>query len=159
MNGVKIMADAVKITRVFDAPVKRVWKFWAESKYCKKWWGPEGFSAPAIKIDFRVGGTYLYCMRGPDKKDYWNTGTYKKIIPLKQIINTDSFADKNGKIVPASYYGMPGIWPKQLLVTFTFEDKKGKTKLTITQAGVPKKMIAMCKLGWATSLDKIDRNL
>jgi uncharacterized protein YndB with AHSA1/START domain len=50
-------------------------------------------------------------MRGPDGKDYWSAGTYKEIVPMKKIVVTDSFADENGKIVSASYYGMDPSFP------------------------------------------------
>src|SRR5207249_10001297 len=62
----------------------------------KRWWGPEGFTAPFIKIDLRVGGKYLFCMRSPDGKDYWSTGVYREIVPLQRIVSTDSFADEKG---------------------------------------------------------------
>jgi uncharacterized protein YndB with AHSA1/START domain len=41
------------VNRVFNAPVKRVWKAWIEPEIVKQWWGPEGFTCPVAKIDFR----------------------------------------------------------------------------------------------------------
>ena len=42
------------ITRVFDAPVETVWKYWSDEEFLKKWWGPKGFTCPFAKIDFKV---------------------------------------------------------------------------------------------------------
>jgi uncharacterized protein YndB with AHSA1/START domain len=81
------------ITRVFDAPRELVFKMWTEPKRCKKWWGPKVFTSPVVKIDLRVGGRYLNCMRSPEGKDYWSTGIYREIIPMKRLVMTDSFAD------------------------------------------------------------------
>jgi uncharacterized protein YndB with AHSA1/START domain len=57
-----IKENELVITRIFDAPVELVWKMWTEPDYCKKWWGPRGFTTPFCKIDFRVGGKFLNCM-------------------------------------------------------------------------------------------------
>src|SRR3989442_3742388 len=74
------------IVRVFDAPRQRVWKAWTEPERLKRWWGPRTFTAPVAKIDLRVGGAFLYCMRQADGKDIWGTGVYREIVPLKRIV-------------------------------------------------------------------------
>ena len=103
--------EALVISRVFDAPREVVWKVWIDPELVKRWWGPKYFTAPVAKIDFRVGGRYLYDMRSPDGQDYWSTGTYREIVPLERIVATDSFADEQGNIVPASHYGIERTWP------------------------------------------------
>lgn len=147
-------------TRVFDAPVEKVWKAWTDPEYVKRWWGPEGFAAPYINIDFRVGGKYLYCMRGPGfdgvVKDWWNTGKHLEIVPMKKIVMSTSFADENGNPVPASYYKMPGDWPMETMLTATFEKLDGdKTKLTVREEGIPEDMIEPSNLGWEQQFDKL----
>ena len=154
------------IERIFDAPVETVWKYWSDPEFLKKWWGPKIFTCPVVKIDFRVGGTYLSCMRGSPVEgapvqDFWSTGTYKEIVPMKKIVATDSFADKDGNIVSAEYYGMKGF-PRVLEVTFEFEEVDGKTKMTLTHAGLEKvdeKMRKDMDQGWNESFDKITTSL
>jgi uncharacterized protein YndB with AHSA1/START domain len=46
--------NEISITRIFDVPRNLVWKAWTESEIFKKWWGPKDFTAPVIKIDFRI---------------------------------------------------------------------------------------------------------
>jgi len=86
------------ITRVFDAPRELVWKAWIDPERVRRWWGPKNFTAPVCKIDLRVGGAYLYCMRSPEGKDYWSRGVYREIVPPERIVCTDSFADEKGII-------------------------------------------------------------
>jgi len=144
------------ITRVFDAPRETVWKAWISPSEVKKWWGPKYFTAPVSKIDLRVGGKYLSCMRGPDGKDYWSTGVYREIIPLERLVMTDSFADEKGKVVPASYYGMTGDFPLELLVTVTFEELGNKTKMLLRHEGIPAGMMReLTETGWNESFDKL----
>jgi uncharacterized protein YndB with AHSA1/START domain len=125
------------ITRIFDAPPERVWKACTDPKEMKQWWGPKAFTTPFISVDLRLGGTFRYCMRSPEGKDYWGSGVYREIVPGKRIVYTDSFADEKGNVVPATYYGMGSDIPLEMLVTMTFEELKGQTKVTLHHAGMP----------------------
>ncbi len=147
------------ITRIFDAPRERIWQEWSDPDRIKNWWGPKDFTAPFVEIDFRVGGINLSCMRGPDGKDTWSIGVYREIIPLEKIVVTDNFADDHGKVVPPSYYGMPGDKPFDAVIIVTFEDQDGKTKLTLRHLGLPPDTIKDAEAGWSTSLDKLAANL
>ena len=152
----KGQTKALVLTRVFDAPVERVWTAWTQVERLKRWWGPKGFTVPVCEIDFRVGGRYLYCMRSPDGKDYWGTGVYREIVPREKLVKTDSFADKDGNVVPATHYGMSADIPLEMLVTVTFEDLKGKTRLTLTHAGLPSGPDREgANQGWGESFDKL----
>ena len=153
-------SEGLVITRTFDSPRELVWKAWTDPEHVKRWWGPKNFTAPVCKIDLRVGGKYLSCMRGPDGKDYWTTGVYREIKKPERIIYTDSFADENGKPVPASHYGMPDDFPMECLVTVTLEEVNGKTKMTLKHAGMPAgKMGDMAEAGWNESFDKLAESL
>jgi len=148
------------ITRIFDAPRELVWKAWTNCEHLKRWWGPEHFTAPACKIDLRVGGKYLFCMRSPQGQDYWSTGVYREIVAPSRLAYTDNFADAQGNVVPASHYGLPGEWPDEMLVTVTLEDLEGKTRMTMQHAGLPAgPMREMAGAGWNGSFDKLADSL
>ena len=167
------MADQNKgivFTRVFDAPVERVWKAWSEPEMFKKWWGPKDFTCPVAKIDFRVGGKYHVAMHGPAgsefDKNMWSTGIYREIVPMKKIVVTDSFADEEGNVVPGSYYGLPGTMPMETNITITFEEYPpaggGKTKMTLayqSAEGIEGKMLEDMTQGWNQSFDKLAASL
>lgn len=155
------VSQEIVITRIFDAPRALVWRAWTDPGQVKLWWGPKNFTTPVCKIDLRVGGTYLYCMRSPEGSDYWGTGVYREIIEPERIVYTDSFADERGNPVPASYYGMAGDWPAELVVTVTFEEhEKGRTKLTLRHVGIPAgRMSELTAAGWNESLDKLAESL
>jgi uncharacterized protein YndB with AHSA1/START domain len=157
----KPQEEDLTITRIFDAPREAIWAIWTEPELVRLWWGPEGFTAPVARIDLRVGGRYLYCMRSPDCEDFWTTGVYKVIIPFERFVATDSFSDEMGRVVSAAHYGMGGHWPDELLVTATFEDEQdGKTKFTLVLAGIPYgEPKEQARAGWEESFEKIDRVL
>ena len=150
----------VVITRVFDAPRQLVWMAWTDPEHMKRWWGPQHFTSPSCTIDLRVGGTYLFCMRSPDGKDYWSTGTFREIVAPARLVFSDSFADPQGNIVSASYYGMAPEFPMETLVTVTLVEDAGKTSMTMRHAGLPAgPMIDMTEQGWTTSFDKLAASL
>lgn len=152
--------NSLVITRVFDAPVELVWRAWTESEHLMQWWGPEHFTAPVCTIDFRVGGKYHYCMRSPEGQDFWNAGFFREIVPYQRIVYTDSFADAEGNLVSSAHYGMGDDLPMEMIVILTFEDVDGKTRLTLTQQGLPAGEFAdMSVAGWNQSLDKLAASL
>src|SRR3989304_8225329 len=149
------------ITRVFDAPKELVWRAWTEPEHMMMWWGPKEFTAPVCNIDLRVGGKYHSCMKqNSDGKEYWSTGVYKEIVPFEKLVCTDSFADENGNVIPASEYGMGDDFPTEMEVIVTFENLGGKTKLTIRHIGMPDgEHGEMANQGWNESLDKLADSL
>lgn len=147
------------ITRTFDAPRDLVWKAWTDPEHVMRWWGPQYFTSPVCKIDLRVGGKYLFCMRAPDGQDYYSTGVYQEIVPPERIVYTDNFADADGNVIPASTYGMSDEYG-ETLVTVTFEDAGGKTRMTLRHEGIPAgDMAENTEAGWSTSLDKLADSL
>ena len=149
----------ITIEHIFNLPVSTVWKAFTNEEYFKKWWGPKGFTCPSSKLEPKVGGTYLNCMRGPDGKDFWSTGTVKEFIPEKKLVITDSFADEKGNKIPAAEYGMPGEWPLESLITVKMEEFNGATKLNLHHEGIPPEMHDECIRGWSESLDKLEQNI
>src|SRR5271163_4428833 len=123
--------ERMVITRVFDAPRALVWKAWTDPKYVMQWWGPKGFTAPVCKIDFRVGGKFLFCMRTPDGQEGWNGGEYREIVPYEKIVSTMYFADANGNRVDPAQHGIEPAATDDSPDVILFEDiGNGRTKLT-----------------------------
>ncbi|HEU0175161.1 MAG TPA: SRPBCC domain-containing protein [Blastocatellia bacterium] len=158
-SSTKTADREIVITRVFDAPRELVWKAWTEPERLMRWWGPKDFTSPTCKIDLRLGGKYLFCMRSPEGQEFWSAGVYREIVEPERLVYSDSLADEKGNPVPASHYGMPGDWPKEMLVTVTFEEFDGKTRMTLRHIGLPPEMSEMAEAGWNGSLDKLAESL
>jgi uncharacterized protein YndB with AHSA1/START domain len=82
---------------------------------------------------------------------------------MERLVMTDSFADEQGNVVPASHYGMVGDFPLELLVTVTFEDIGdigNKTKMILRHEGIPVgQMKEMTLAGWSGSFDKLAESI
>jgi uncharacterized protein YndB with AHSA1/START domain len=98
-------------------------------------------------------------MKSPDGQEFFSTGVYREIVPPERLVYTDSFADEQGNVVPASHYGMSDF-PLEAEVTVTFEEDKGKTKMTLIQKGLPEgEMREQTEAGWKESFDKLAESL
>jgi uncharacterized protein YndB with AHSA1/START domain len=147
----------VLVTRIFEAPVERVWKAWSDSEEVMKWWGPKVFTSPVAKIDFREGGKSLVCMRSPDGHDMYNTWTYQKIVPNQRIEYIFNFSDKDGNKLDPAQIGMPPGIPKDGHHVVTFKDLgNGKTEMTMVEHGyTSSEVVELSKAGLNECLDKM----
>jgi uncharacterized protein YndB with AHSA1/START domain len=123
--------ERMTITKVFDAPRELVWKAWTDPKYVMQWWGPNGFTAPVCRMDFRVGGKSVVCMKSPDGQEFWNAIEYHEIIPHEKIVSSMYFADAQGNKVEAAELGIEHEAIDGAFDVTLFEDfGNGQTKLT-----------------------------
>src|ERR1700745_15987 len=74
--GAKSNPNEIRITRLYDAPVKAVWDAWIDPQQVAQWWGPRGFTLTSHSKDVRPGGHWNYTMHGPDGTDYENKTHY-----------------------------------------------------------------------------------
>ena len=144
------------ITRVFDAPRALVWKAWTNPEYVMQWWGPKGFTAPFCRMDFRVGGKFLCCMRSPDGQEFWNGGEYHEIIPQEKIVSSMYFADGEGNKVEPAHYGIEHEAIEDAYDVALFEDfGDTQTKLTLIGNETMENAKASGQVeGWNQILDK-----
>jgi len=145
------------VTRVFDAPVERVWKVWSDPEEVMRWWGPEGFTSPKCEMDFREGGTTLVCMRSPEYGDLYNTWAYEEIEPMERIEFVQNPADADGNDVDPVEAGMAPDFPQDVRNVVTFEASGAdETELTVTEYGyASEEWYDLSKTGLEQCLDKM----
>jgi uncharacterized protein YndB with AHSA1/START domain len=131
------MGRGFVVERVFDAPRGLVFKAWTEPERLKRWWGPRGYTVPYCEIDLREGGVFLFCMRSPEGRDSWGKGVFREIVAPERLVLAMSFADVEGNVVPATYYGLSPDWPLERLTTVTFEELAGATRVVVRDEGIP----------------------
>ena len=149
--------ERMVITRVFDAPRALVWEAWTNPKYVMQWWGPNGFTAPACEMDFRVGGKFRCCMRTPDGQEFWNGGEYHEIVLHEKIVYSMYFSDSKGNKVEPEHYGIEHEAIDDAHDVVIFEDfGNGQTKLTFIGNEPMESAKDSGQLeGWNQQLDKL----
>jgi uncharacterized protein YndB with AHSA1/START domain len=111
------------ITRVFDAPRELVFKAWADPAHAKHWMGPRGFTATHIEQDPRPGGAWRACLRPDDGgRELWQGGVFREIVEPERLVYTFAWDGENGRR------------GHETLVTVTFAEHQGKTRMTFRQA-------------------------
>ena len=140
----KASGPELTITRIFDAPRSVVYKAIAEPERQAKWLGPEGFTTLACEMDTRPGGKYRFGMRSPEGTEHWIGGTILEIVENERLRSTWSWLEPDGT-------------PKhETILTFTFEDYQGKTRLTLHQSGFESEDSRdQHRGGWNSNLNKL----
>lgn len=153
--GLEVQATG-SYDRTFNTSLDKVWRVWNEEDSIKNWWGPKGYTAPFVRNDLRVGGTFLWAMKSPTGKLFWNTGVYKEVFLNKRIVSTMSFADESGKAIPGAKAPVPGRWPDSVTIITEFSESGGRTKVTVTEIGIPLFVKIMSGTAWHQQFDKIE---
>ena len=101
------------LTRVFDAPRDLVWEAYTDPKQIVKWSFANDWESPFAEADVRPGGTFRTGMRPADHSEEGFTfeGTYREVVKPERLVQELS----DGRVM-----------------TTTFEDQNGKTKLTLS---------------------------
>ncbi|HKR33564.1 MAG TPA: SRPBCC domain-containing protein [Steroidobacteraceae bacterium] len=126
-------AGAVRIERVFAAPRELVFEAWTKPEYLLQWYAPRGCTIRFEAIDVRPGGRFHSCIHNPAFGDCWCVGVYREIVRPERIVYTLATADSAGNEIEPAKAGHDPRWPRETLVTVTFEDVRGATKLTLEQ--------------------------
>jgi uncharacterized protein YndB with AHSA1/START domain len=82
----KNKSNEIRITRIYDAPVKAVWDAWTDPEQVAQWWGPRGFSLTTHSKDLKAGGHWNYTMHGTDGVDYPNKTQYLNVETHKKLV-------------------------------------------------------------------------
>jgi len=153
------------LTRTFDAPRALVWESYTKLEHLKRWWGPKGFEWVSGALEFRPGGRFHYCMRGPNGMEMWGKFDYREIEAPSLIVFTNSFSDKDGNTVRAPF---AADFPLRVLNTVTFAEAGGKTVLAMRGAPFEasaaeeaffKSMFASMNQGFTLTLNQLEEYL
>ena len=112
-------SNEIRITRVYEAPVKAVWDAWTDPRQVAQWWGPRGFTLTTHSKDLRTGGHWNYTMHGPDGTDYPNTTKYLEVVKHAKLVYDHGANDDR---------------PPLFRVTVLFSETAGKTKMDMTMS-------------------------
>ena len=133
------------ITRVFDAPRELLFKTWTDPRHAMNWWGPTDYPVTHVEMDVRPGGAWRNCLTSTETgKELWQGGVYREVVPPARLVFTFAWDDDGGR-------------GPETLVTVTFADEGGKTRMTFRQE--PFQSVENRdghRGGWTSSFDRLD---
>ncbi len=150
----------VVITRVLNAPRELVFKAFTDPKHLVRWYAPVGCTLHIASFDAREGGAFHTCIRSTQHHDCWCKGIFLEVAEPKRLVYTMAVADEQGNLVSPADAGMDPEWPAETVLTITFEEHDGSTKVTLHQTAlesVAKRTGAYPS--WLQMLDNLEEEL
>lgn len=146
-----LIGKEVVVSRLIDAPRERVFDAWIKPEKLVQWWGPKGFANRRCEIDPRPGGRiYIEMVRESDGTFFPLDGEVEIVeAPSRIVLRARGYNPANDKTTIEDR------------VTATFEDRGGKTLVTVhlfVLVVAPAFMEAAKRmdLGWSQSLQKLE---
>jgi uncharacterized protein YndB with AHSA1/START domain len=137
------------VRRTFDAPARIVFEAWTRPELLKRWWAPKSFGVSLFECesDLRVGGTYRYAFGRDPKNPEVFSGRYAEVNPPSRLVFTQL------------YERMSEVG--EVVVTATFEESQGRTRLTLHQLFPSKEALegalaSGMERGMRVTLDQLD---
>jgi uncharacterized protein YndB with AHSA1/START domain len=129
----------IRIERVFDAPVERIWQAFTDPELLAQWWG-RGNQLVIERMEVERGGHWRFVEHTPDGVEGFE-GRYREVTPLERIVQT------------FEWDGMPGY---VTVDAAEFEDLgDGRTKVVTTSLfHTPEERDGMLSSGMADGLNQ-----
>lgn len=121
--------DSLRLTRVFNAPVHRVYEAWTNAEVIAKWFGPENFKVAHSSIDLKIGGQYRIRLDTGSGVMVEHWGEYVEIVPSSKLVFTWILDNQEcaGSIFENA----------NTLVSIEFRDLEGKTEISLLHEKLP----------------------
>lgn len=140
MNDKKLEA-----TRIFKAPIEKVFAAWTDADQMKKWYAPEGMTTPSATSDARAGGAYTISMQDEKSGTHTGSGVYKVFNPPHRFVCSWKWEGDD----------------RETTVTVEFQKvSETQTKVTLAHEGfVNTQEQEMHQKGWMSTFNKLEKYL
>jgi len=139
---------SLSIRRVFAAPRELVFAAWSEAAQQQFWLGPQGWSAPEVQLDFRVGGRYRALIRSAEGAERWMQGEYLEIVVPSRIAFSFAWDLQDGKLMP------------ETLVQIDFVERLGQTEMHFQQGPfISEESNQGHRKGWEECFERLEEYL
>jgi uncharacterized protein YndB with AHSA1/START domain len=130
-------SNEIRLTRIYDAPVRAVWDAWTSPEQVEKWWGPRGFTLTTHSKELRAGGHWRYTMHGPDGVDYPNIATYHVVEPHHRLVYDHGATDDRPPLfrVAVTFVEAGGKTTMEMVMTLPSPEAAAQTATLIKRAG------------------------
>jgi uncharacterized protein YndB with AHSA1/START domain len=143
----------LKLSRVFHARRKTVFRAWSTADHVKQWFSPATYTVSEARVEMRVGGVFDVCMRSPSGQEHWTRGTFVEVTPHTRLVIDMHATGQDGQPLFRAYTEVdfadaPGGTQMDVLQTYTFIDP-----------AMAAPMVAGASEGWRTTLDKLQQEV
>lgn len=149
------------ISRLFDAPIERVFDAWADQQKMAQWSGPPGATLTPLSGDIEEGSVMHTRSDHPEMGTTYTLALWREVTPPSRIAWEQSFADEDGNKIRPGFFP---AWPLTLLTEVDFEPVDDGTRVTLTWTPIEgsdediaefERQMGSMEMGWGGSLDKL----
>jgi uncharacterized protein YndB with AHSA1/START domain len=140
---------AIRIERMFRAPVEAVFAAWTSAEMLRRWYPPGAdWDTPVAEIDLRVGGKLRLVMRDPAGDEFGGGGEYREIDPPRRLAFTWAWDRSDARA------------ETQLIEVEFTDNQDGTTTVVMVNRGLrDEQSKGSHREGWEGSFDNLDRLL
>ncbi len=91
--------NSVHVKREFAGDLELVWDAFTKAELLDQWWAPAPYTAKTKKMDFRIGGMWLYAMVSPTGEENWGRADYTAIDVHRRFSALDGFCNADGELL------------------------------------------------------------
>ena len=141
------MSLDVRIERLIDTTPELAFHHWVDAEARRRWYAPEeGFIVEA-STDLRVGGAWRVAFGKTADEMYTEEGVFSVVDPPRRLVYNCVFTFPDGRAFETH-------------VTVTFEERDGKTLMTVLDADYPSEEQRQAhENGWPAFIDAYERTL
>jgi uncharacterized protein YndB with AHSA1/START domain len=134
----------LRLVRVLDAPLERVFAAMTEPTELAEWWGPHGFRTPEIDMELRAGGSYRFTMQPPDGEAFHLSGEFLEVRRPDGLSFTFRWEE-------------PDPDDCETVVVLSLESVGGATTVSLAQGEfTTESRLDLHRSGWADSFERLE---
>jgi uncharacterized protein YndB with AHSA1/START domain len=134
----------LRMARVLPASRPTVWQMITNPDQLAKWWGPEGFTAPSVDFEPRVGESFRIAMQPPTGQPFYLLGDFREVNPPSRLSYT-------------FVWDPPDPYDRETVVTLSLQDGGERTELQLTQGEFStQERLDLHTNGWRESLERLE---
>ncbi|MDP5218717.1 SRPBCC domain-containing protein [Ruegeria sp. 2205SS24-7] len=141
--------DEVKVSAWYAVGVRQAFSAWANPGKIEKWFGPEGFRAEVLEMDFKIGGRWRFKMISQSGDVSHHHGRYLAIEP-GNLLSFTWESEEDGDLTEG----------RETRVSVRFRAEAGGSRVTLVHKRLPTlKAKQVLQSGWSSGMPKLRRLL
>ena len=137
----------LRMNRVLPAPRTEIWTAMTDPAQVRRWWGPRGFSVPALEFEPAVGDSLRITMQPPEGEAFHLDGEFREVDPPSLLAFTFR-------------WDPPEPDDRETVVRLSVRDRGPRTEVDLEQGEfATQERLTLHDDGWSESFEKLEELL
>ncbi|MGH9117181.1 MAG: SRPBCC family protein [Acidimicrobiales bacterium] len=135
----------IRVERVFDAPVERVWRAFSDPAQVAQWWG-RGNRLVVEHMEVERGGRWRYVEHAPDGVHEFE-GRNREVTPSESLVQTFKWGGLPGHVsVETTEFEDLGDGRTKVIATWLFQTNEDRNGMSGMEQGLEQSYAALDRL-------------